>query len=482
MGTRLNPLAGRYFNDPTLAASVSSLAEVFAPPTANEQYAWARASNERAEGQRLADLWAAAGDDFDKQGVAVGQWNPNQSYYAVDTADATTRRGQDVAAETSRLNNDADNTAANERAVLEALIGLGDTTLEHGEVMPGLPPEVAEALNIPSFPSQSGADLGAPAPLPSEDEVEAQLLLEAIEADLYGPQDVANERKSDINVETVLTPEGPRITTRADAIGQEPHINKGAEAKPILETYRTPDGQTGTAEYDTADGVWKDSQTGAVLPEGTVTGKINDTSEGFGATTSNVTKGNQIVAESNYGRARLAEFRTLLQENPGIMGIPGMVRSFAQDLVAAADEAGAAFGTIDSIEEVRELAARVGANGRYDPALAQAAAYALEMAYLQAKAQDPGGEVNVRELERLLGLYDGGIAGNPKVLANLDTLDEQLIQRESYGRELRGETEPTASAPSGDPLQEAREAIANGADPEAVRQRLIDNGIDPGGL
>lgn len=38
------------------------------------------------------------------------------------------------------------------------------------------------------------------------------------------------------------------------------------------------------------------------------------------------------------------------------------------------------------------------------------------------------------------------------------------------------------SAPAGDPLQAARDAIARGADPEAVRQRLMENGYDPSGL
>lgn len=318
------------------------------------------------------------------------------------------------------------------------------TVLEHGEVTPGLPPEVAEALDIPAFPAQSGADLGAPAPLPSEDQVEAQLLLEAIEQDLYGPEAVANSRNSDVNVETVVTPDGPRITTRADAIGQEPHFNKGAQAAPELESYRTPDGQSGTAEFDVEQRRWVDTQTRKVLPEGTVTGKISDTSEGFGATTSNVTRGNQVVAEAQYGLERVDAFRTLLEENPGIMGIPGKIRGFAQDLVAAADEFGAAYGTIDSVEEAREFAARVGASGNYDPALAQAAAYALEMAYLQVKMQDPGGEVSVRELERQLGSFDGGIAGNPKVLAVLDALEPQLRDRMAYGAQLRGETAPAS--------------------------------------
>lgn len=39
-----------------------------------------------------------------------------------------------------------------------------------------------------------------------------------------------------------------------------------------------------------------------------------------------------------------------------------------------------------------------------------------------------------------------------------------------------------APVPQGDPLAAAREAISRGADPAKVRQRLIDNGIDPRGL
>ncbi|MEM1397541.1 MAG: hypothetical protein AAGH38_08860 [Pseudomonadota bacterium] len=441
MTTRINPLRGRHFNDPSIAASISPLVQAFTPPSASEQHSLVRANNERAEGQRKAQLWAAAGDDFDKRSIVADLYNPTQSFYAVDSADATARRGQDIAAETSRHNNAADSAAAYDRATLEAIAGLGGTVLEHGEAISGIPDDVAEALGISSFPSQTGADLDAPAPLLSEDEVEAQLLQVAIDEGLFSPEEVVAERRSNVPVETIVTPDGPRFVSRGDAVGQEPYINRGAQAAPELETYRTPEGLTGTAEYDVDQRVWVDTQTREVLPEGTVTGKINDTSEGFGATTSNVTRGNAIVAEAQYALERVSAFRDLLEQNPGIMGIPGMIRGLAQDVVAAADEAGAAFGSIDSVEEARELAARIGASGDYDPAFAQAAAYALEMAYLQAKAQDPGGEVNVRELERILGHFDGGIAGNSKVLAVLDALEPQLHDRITYGQQLRGETE-----------------------------------------
>jgi hypothetical protein len=41
----------------------------------------------------------------------------------------------------------------------------------------------------------------------------------------------------------------------------------------------------------------------------------------------------------------------------------------------------------------------------------------------------------------------------------------------------------TGGGPAGsDPMSQAREAIARGADPAAVKKRLLENSIDPTGL
>lgn len=470
MATRLNPLAGRYFNDPQIASALSNLASVFAPPSATDHLAWTKAASEKAEAQRLSDLWAAAGDDFDKMGVAAGQWNPNQSYYAVDTADATTRRGQDIDSADARRGQDI----VADTAVKQALIGLGDTTLSHGDVMPGVPADLAEALGVPAFPAQSGADLGAPQPPMTESEVKGAERTRLRETGQLTDDMLLSTILGDVPVETVTTPEGPRIVQRHEAVGQEPYFNPGAQAKPDLETYRTPNGRTGTAIYDTAVGKWMDTQSGEVLPEGTVTGKIQDTAQGIGATTANVTKGNEVLAEVDYGLQRVSEFKQLLEANPGVLGVTGMLRGFAQDLVAAADEAGAAYGVIDSVEELHALASRVGASGRYDPAIAQAGAFALEMAYLQAKMQDPSGEVNVRELERLLTIFDGGLAGNPKVLANLDVLEGQLQQRKMFAQQLNG-----SSGGAGVPSPQGPVRITDDAGYDALPSGTVF--IDPDG-
>ena len=252
----------------------------------------------------------------------------------------------------------------------------------------------------------------------------------------------------------VQGPNGPIYSNPgvAAATGAPAYVNKGAEAAAELLNWQAPNGASGTAVFDRAQNTWIDTQTQAPIPAGSTTFKAQ--AEGgrndvVGATTANVTRANDIVAEAQYGIGRAGEFRALLENNPGVLGLPGMLRGFAQDLVSAMDEAMAASGgAIGSLEEAREVARQVGASGRFDPAIAQAGAFALEMAYLQAKMQDPSGEVNVRELERLLSVYDGGIAGNQKVLANLDVLEKQFQDRIAYGQNLRvGGGNPAPSAP-----------------------------------
>lgn len=71
--------------------------------------------------------------------------------------------------------------------------------------------------------------------------------------------------------------------------------------------------------------------------------------------------------------------------------------------------------------------------------------------------------------------------------------ENRLRFNEQRANELRGGTfykkgggaqpgQTAQPAQSGDPLSAARDAIARGADPAAVKQRLMQNGIDPSGL
>ncbi len=220
MATRRNPLSGRYFNSPGIASAMSNLASAFAPPGADEVLGWAKANAARDEASRLSALWDAAGDDFDRMGVAVGQWNPNQSYYSVDEANSTARRGQDIDATVAREKFAADNeralatnTADNRRQAITSMYG----ALNPGQVAPAVPAEIMEHLGLPAIEERAGAPK-----LISESEQKALERQRLLESGLLTDEELADHIFAAGPLETIATPDGPRFVTRRDAVGQEP--------------------------------------------------------------------------------------------------------------------------------------------------------------------------------------------------------------------------------------------------------------------
>jgi hypothetical protein len=423
------------YNDPALGAAFDNIASIFAPPSAQDMAGLATARAKKEEADRMAWLFANPNDPLaDRKATMAGVYAPTSSYYAVDQNTATTQRGQDVTARTAIQNNAADN----QRSFAETMYG---QALAPGEVMREVPSAVAGMFGMGQIPSAAGA----PKPL-SEAEVKGQERLELRQSGMLTNDMLLEGVLGEQTPVKVLGPDGqPLYSTPGQAVrnGAQAYSDPGSKAAMEIFSYETPEGIKGSAVFNPTDGVLTDEATGVRLPPGTRTMKLQgeDAAKMGGATTANMTMANMTLAEADYGLSRVEEFEKLLNANPGILGVTGMVRGFAQDVVAAAAEAGAAYGgdgTLRSVEDVRQLAGAVGASGAYDPALAQAAAYALEMAYLQAKMQDPSGEVNVRELERLLSVYDGGLAGNPKVLANLSLLREQLGARKQFASALGG--------------------------------------------
>lgn len=450
MVTRMNPLVGRYFNSTGFGQAMSNLGQAFAPLGAREMYAGARAQSEKANEARIAELYAAAEGDLDRQAVIADLYDPTNSYKALEMGDATTRRGQDVTAATSRGNNLRDNQ-------FDLAGDLATTTLGYDEANLGLTPEMAEAIGMPAVAPQTGAGLGVPAPPMSETEQLAAERQRLLQTGQLTDDDIMAAITSEIPLEQTVGPDGEAVFTRRnEAAGQPAFNNQGGRAASQTFSYRTPEGVEGTALFDPNSGTLADVSTKTPLPPGTRTFKLEGEDAGAmsGATTANVTRGQNVIAEVDYLSERSRAFRELLTQNEGIMGIPGKMRSLAQDVgQAALDLAGVSGseGMLNSIEDVRALAVRVAQSNGYDPAYAQASALALEMAYATAKMQDPSGEVNVRELERLLGVYDGGIAGNPRVLASLDNLDQQLISRRQFGQQLLAGSGTNMQTPAAPP-------------------------------
>jgi hypothetical protein len=90
------------FNDPQLGEAFSSIANAFAPPSAQALAAYARSAAVQQRAKHVAELWQKAQDPhidqalLDRLNIAAGTYAPNVGYYGVGVKDATIRRGQDI--------------------------------------------------------------------------------------------------------------------------------------------------------------------------------------------------------------------------------------------------------------------------------------------------------------------------------------------------------------------------------------------------
>lgn len=224
-----------YFNNEAFAQAASNLSSLFEPPSGADAAGFALADERRQNAQRLQELFDYSTNPefnqqtFDRMGLGSGAWTPNQSYHAVELGDATTRRGQDVTAATSRSNNAADNARALQQTQIGSLTDLYGP-LSEGQVAPAVPDEIAAILGAPGAIEQRN---GREKPL-SETELKAQIL-QTLDPSLQ--QDIV---ASDMNVESIQTPEGPRVVSRADAINQPPLIKDSGG----LTVTTNPDGTT----------------------------------------------------------------------------------------------------------------------------------------------------------------------------------------------------------------------------------------------
>jgi len=440
-----------YFNNPQFAQAASNLASLFAPPSGSDAAGWAAANAKKEEASRLAQLFTMAQQEqfnkeqFDRMGAAAGQWTPNQSYYAVDQGNAVTMRGQDVSAATSRANNAADN----QRSMLGALY----QPLNPGQIRPELPGSLASQYGMPSVTVPQTA--GAPKPL-TESEFNAAVL---------GTLPESEQRAAALGstpVQTIVTPEGPRISFQSDAVGKEPFINKGAEPKPDITNYRTPDGAVGTAVYDAARGGLVDTQSGAPLPQGTQTfkaqaqGAVGDV---LGKATSNQVDGQLL--DIAVAKNTAVKLRDLIAKSPSSQGAVGWLRGTAQNLVQTGGELGQYFG--GGVNDVQKAIANGLADedlaGAFDPNIPAIEMMANLLAFQYAKTTTGERLSNemLRATRSALGL-DGLTSNQASSLARLNQAIQLIEDQERILGEARaggvkavGQPAPAAPPPQGMP-------------------------------
>lgn len=473
-------VGNRYYNDPALGQAFSNLASAFGPPSGGDLAGYATAKAKREEASRLAQLFEYASDPnydqsvADRMGVLGGLYAPNQSFYSVNLGDATTRRGQDVTASTARANNAADNARA-----LEVARGANTTSITNtllGPVAEGatrfVPPSIADMYGLPA--TQSGNISAAPgerittpdnrtiegAPKPLTDaEMKAQILSGLPE----------NEQRaaalSGVDVENVVGEGGiPEIVFRSDAAGRRPYFNKGAEAKPQNAVALMPDGKTRVPAVQDPDGRWVHAQTGQTLPDGIqifdlpkATGTAADV--GLAPTTANETSANNQEAEVTRTLGLLDIYETALDNNPGALGLAGLVRGTAQNAVATATDLARAFG--GTAPQVQQMAdeLRTGLQGvapqLFDPSIPEIAFLQGTLAYSLARTENPSGEVSRQAYERALERVKGGgaLANTQSAKAAVGALRKVVGSQLDAIRTLRapgtGRTDTSFQQPAG---------------------------------
>jgi hypothetical protein len=366
--------ASRFFNDPGIAQAASNLTAMFAPPSGADASGWASANAKREEAARLAQLFemgATPSERASLTGVQGYGQTPQGFTYNVDQGNLT-----------SRSNNAADNARAIQTNQLDnnrSLLGTLFQPLNQGQVRPELPGDIASQYGMPGVTVPGVA--GAPKPL-SETEAKAAVFSglspELQEAITFGSTPVEN----------VDTPDGVRVATRLDAVGQIPFINPGVQAKPDVKNYRTPDGRAGTAVYDPEMRKLIDTQTGQPLPEGTQT--FNAQSQGSVDQVLGTTANNQIerqMIDIAVAKDTAVALRDLIASSPASQGVVGWMRGTAQDLVQTGGELGAFFG--GQMQEVSEAikngTADAGLAGAFDPNIPAIEMMANLLAFQYAK-------------------------------------------------------------------------------------------------
>lgn len=432
MATRMNPLAGRYFNDPNMATAMSNLASAFAPPSADEALGWAQLQGVNDQNSRLSTLWSAAGNDFDRMGVAAGQWNPSQSYYAVDSDAATRRYGYDTQASTTLATNEADN----DRALREAILGYaGDPSGRQGLTEEQL-------FGITDIPGLSFGTAGPVAP--TDAQVQGDLLMDAITDGLVTPADAASAYTSAIPVEQVMGANGPEFARRGNVEGRTPFVNKGAEAAPVAITFeRNGVRQGGFVQ----DGRFVDSNGQALSPQeaGTAAriGQPQGTNAELGVTNSLTTEYRRVKSAAAEVEMVTNEIEGLLNSQGGAAGIVGTVQSAAQNLGQVAREIGMAVeqSGMDSPVTPDMLLSfeQTVSGGPYNPVFQQIRSYLLRLAYANAQISNPGGEVGQIALARELeSLGTGLLANDESIRAALSVSRQNAAIRRSSAEALMG--------------------------------------------
>lgn len=308
--------------------------------------------------------------------------------------------------------------------------------------------------------------------------VTMQGMQEATKLRMNEAQEATKLRLAESTLEQVDTPEGPKFVRRGDAVGQSPILGldqrKGSLAgaliptltpqqqqdfvlgrAPAPEVYNAtrPDGSTVPATVGPSGGI-VDLNTGEKIPQVTTMGRLQaTTADGLGSSS---TIGKEILeGRINTERAvkLIDNLSTELEKpNAGVsVGFLGSVSEVANNIRSQVEAGAKAAGGLSARDEMRGSDPRaveirttvdrvMNENQQQFRALQQQGidtakirALIEDLAYAQAKANDPSGRVSNQDVERA-GRQVGMGLGDPVAMKSvLGDLRERTIQ----GQEIR---------------------------------------------
>lgn len=430
MPTRPN----RYFNNPQMAAAFSNLAGVFAPPSAQDFYAQSRTEGQDFQNQAIADAYGAmtaegvTPQDQDRFGVAAtlfGQgFNPTQSNRAVDIASGDRRYGVDVGAQNALDLQGMRNEQSGRETAFGAAVDPSGRQAITDEQIAGL-------LGLEGAPGFGAAGPVAP--------TDAQVLGANRQSMIDEIPGLREALAADgVDASNIVTEDGVAMapTGLAAVRGDEPFINRGAEAaaKPI--TYTNAAGQRVGGMI--RDGQFFGADGAPLTPEeaGTAVniGQPQGSNEDLGVTNSNMTDYNRVQQTVTVSNLLLDDLEGLIRSQAGAAGLPGTIQSLGQDLLQVGRELGTAFGGDENALVTPDMLAGVAGDGAgYNPVFREIRTGLLQLAYLNAQRDNPRGEVSRFALERQIEALGQGALGNDQ-----STLAALGMARRANERALAG--------------------------------------------
>lgn len=434
------------FNDPNMARAFTDLGKLFAPPSARDVYAYAKAKEARQSAElqmrgieRLRQVYAdnpRALGVLEAMGAAGMRAMGDFNLANAAAAPGATPQGLDALMIGAKKNYDDTHAGTQDK--------LRNAIAQRRMMEQGLDGRAAAALKQKADEARVEAAIKAGTLNPGQQRNFNYLPEDVRKSIAPGAPDVgfgAITAKPGDRV--YLNPGAPQPSDdpTADWEGEaparaQPLVIEGAPkpvtaAKPSEINYKTPSGDIGVAAVD-SNGRYVDAITRDPLPPGTTTFK-QSTNELTSGSRGRIFNTKQAIVDARSVAQRL---RKIAQEDPTATGWSAAIIGTAQNLLQGATELSSVFGGIGqkALRDAEQMGQRGGwLKQLFNPNIPATEYMLHSLAYKLVRMDNPVGEVGQRAFEKKLASLRGGsnIGTTAGLLAVLDKVDQDMSDKEN---------------------------------------------------